>query len=214
MIGCNTAKFRALPGPVRFPKPPEWVMYTQALSEPVLVTSDVRKVTGGNGRGADPGMRRNVMSIRWVKCCLLTAACAGLVGMTASGSNAQDKPKDAAAGTQPGAGAAAGSGAAAAPLTSAPGVGCPPVAAPAYTTVRTYEWVAEHVPVTRTVMRNETRNETYTAYRYENVNETKTRNVTVMKQVCETVMETRTVKTTRPITETVMETKTIRERFR
>ena len=68
---------------------------------------------------------------------------------------------------------------------------CAP-AAPATTTIRVCEWVPEQVPVTRTVYRQQCREECYTAYRCQMVPETRTCNVTCYRQVCETVMVPKT----------------------
>src|SRR5581483_11139785 len=194
----NVPIFRALPGPGSFPSPPGWVMVGQALRNRSPLTGGGGMVAGGGGRGAEPGTRRRVMSFRRIEICLLTAACAGLVGASAW---AADEQKPAAA---PPPAAVAG------PAAAAPGAPCPP--APQLCTVKCIEWVPETVPVTRTVYRQEQRQETYTCYRTVTVPETRTRQVTVMRPVTETVMETRQVTCTRPVCETVMETRTVTER--
>ena len=142
------------------------------------------------------------MSIRRVKACLLTAAAAGLFGLSATPASAfggksaglfnRNKCCDPCATAAPACGGCGTGAATAAP--AAAGRRCPRavVAAPATRTIKVTEMVPTWVDEVRTVYKNESKQETYTAQRYENVQEQRTRNVTVNRQVTETVMETRT----------------------
>jgi hypothetical protein len=163
------------------------------------------------------------MSFRRMKACLLTAAVAGLFGASATpasafggklaglfnrGCNSGCAPAASdcgGCGSGAAAAAPAAGGAAAAPAAS--GTASAPAAAPAMKTVKVTEYVPTWVEETRNVWKNESRQETYTAYKTEMVQEQRTRNVTVNRMVTETVMETRTVR--KPVTETVMETRNV-----
>jgi hypothetical protein len=116
-----------------------------------------------------------------IKHCLMTAACAGLLGLF--GTNAL--------------------GQAPAPAPT------PAPAAPGYTTqkVKCIEYVPTYVDQTVTVMQRQQRQETYTAYREECVPQTVTKQVTVNERITETVMETRCVTERVPVQKqvTVME---------
>src|SRR5438045_3318569 len=124
-------------------------------------------VRAAAGRVPDSEQERATMSFRRLKVCMLTAAAVGLMASDAFafggrllGGRSGDccNPCQIASGT---AGGCCGA-TAPAPAACAPAAPCP---APAMTTIKVTEWVPEQVQQTRTVYRNETKCETYTAYR-------------------------------------------------
>ena len=176
------------------------------------MVSGVWTVATAAGGVREPGpVGVTQMSVRRIKICLMTGLCAGLLMVSASAQAQHHKrgssgdccdPCAAGAvaggagvvGAGAGAGGAAGSGAA---------------SGPCWVTqkVQVTEMVPTMVDQTVTVMQQQQRNETYTAYKTEIVPQTVTKQVTVNKMITETVNETRTVTERVPVQKqvTVME---------
>ena len=122
------------------------------------------------------------MSIRWIKACLLTAVCIGMVGLSGGDLFAFG-------------GKLFGGSSCPAPCASS----CAP------TTQYVQTWVEETV----SVMKPTWVTETYTAHKWECVPETVTKQVTVMKSVTETVMVNKSVTEKVPVTKTVTVTEKV-----
>lgn len=127
------------------------------------------------------------MSYARMKVCMLTAVCAGLVGITSGTASAH------------GCGAGCGGGAVVAYGHGGCGDGC----GPATRRVTVTEYVPTWVDQVVTTHRTEYRQEAYTAHRWECVPEVVTKQVTHWKPVCETVMVNKTIVERIPVTKTI-----------
>ena len=183
-----------------------------------------RRMDGRDGRGGvlNPEAERVTMSVLRIKAWIMSAACAGLIGLAAGDAHAfcgkLFSKKDACA--DPCASSTGGirgwfgsrgsswSGGDCAPAAAPCG---PVVAAPATTMqkIKVTEWVPTIVDETVTVMKPVTRTEVYTAHKWECVPETITSQVTVNKMVTENVIENRCVTERVPVQKVVTVTERV-----
>ncbi|MFM8274798.1 MAG: hypothetical protein ACKODX_21040 [Gemmata sp.] len=130
------------------------------------------------------------MSVLRIKTWIMTAACAGLIGLAAGDAHAfcgkLFKKKDACD-----------------PCATAPAAGAGTAHAAPTQKVKVTEWVPTYVEETVTVMKPVTRQENYTAHKWECVPEVVTSQVTVNKLVTENVTENRTVTERVPVQKTI-----------